>query len=265
MAGAKGLHLSELGNPNGAPILALHGFLGCGDDWASIAEALPGYRYICPDLPGHGVSALSGGLRACDMEQTAARLLAELDRLGIETTSLLGYSMGGRLALYTALRYGDRFDRVALESASPGLSSVEERDRRVVQDRALAARLAETPIDEFLREWYAQPLFASLADEPDRLEALIQSKQGSDREGLADSLRFMGTGAQPSLWGELGNLRVPTLLVAGSKDAKFCEIARQMMTRCSVAEWSVAEGAGHNVHHEKPEEFASRLERFLEA
>ena len=92
------------------------------------------------------------------MEDTAGALLRRLDVLGIETCRLVGYSMGGRLALYLALEFPDRFGSVVLESASPGLDAARAIERRV-DDERLACRLEELGGDveafrDFLEQWY---------------------------------------------------------------------------------------------------------------
>ena len=110
-------------------LLFLHGFMGSGQDWAETVEAFPDYRCILVDLPGHGLSAgCPPGLYP--MPQAALALLAVLDGLGVEACVPVGYSMGGRLALYLALTHPDRCRAVVLESGSPGLASEREREGR---------------------------------------------------------------------------------------------------------------------------------------
>lgn len=239
------------------PLVCLHGFLGTGADWADFA-ARTGRRVLAPDLPGHGRSM---GLpdEAYTFEGAADAALAALDRSGVGRSVLVGYSMGGRLALHLALAAPGRFVALVLESASPGLPSEPERAARRRLDAERAAAL-EADLPEFLRAWYALPLFATLpAAQRGRLVA--ERATGDPRE-LARALVGMGTGAQPSLWPRLPDLDVPTLAVAGSRDAKFAALARRMAEVSSAVRAAVVDGAGHNVHIEAPEAFARAVKGF---
>jgi 2-succinyl-6-hydroxy-2,4-cyclohexadiene-1-carboxylate synthase len=171
--------------------------------------------------------------------------------------------MGGRLALYLAVKFPERFRRVILESASPGLRTESERLARRDLDAGLATRLRQEPLEEFLDNWYRQPLFETLRADRDKLAATINRCLANDPKGLARSLTGMGTGSQPSLWDRLPTITAPILLITGLKDHKFCAIARAMSDLCSVARWEEVPAAGHNVHVEHPRSFAKLVSGFL--
>ena len=129
------LHYLATGDPSHPPLLLLHGFMGSSQDFAALLPSLAKHFYcILPDLPGHGETLTITGFYT--FEHTAQALLALLDHLGISQSHLLGYSMGGRLALYLVCYFPERFRRVVLESASPGLKTVNERQERVKKDEA---------------------------------------------------------------------------------------------------------------------------------
>ena len=175
----------------GPALLFLHGFMGSGQDWAETVEAFPDYRCILVDLPGHGLSAgCPPGLYP--MPQAALALLAVLDDLGVETCVPVGYSMGGRLALYLALTHPDRCRAVVLESGSPGLASEREREGRREWDESKATELERQGLDAFLEDWYRQPLFHSIRPERGAL-------RGAD--GAAAAQRSGGFRALPSSHG----------------------------------------------------------------
>ncbi|CAN5607999.1 2-succinyl-6-hydroxy-2,4-cyclohexadiene-1-carboxylate synthase [soil metagenome] len=237
--------------------------MGSSVDWRRVMAALEGrYRSIAVDLPGHGAST---GLPpdAYTIEGTSRALLGLLDGLGVENPVIAGYSMGGRLALYLALRHPDRLSGIFLESASPGLESAEVRARRRRADEQKATRLESGDFREFLRYWYRQPLFASLARDEGLLRKTIEDKLRNDPAELATSLRGMGAGSQPSLWGELPDLRVPALAVAGERDEKFVGVSRRMETLGPGMTTAIVPEAGHNVHVEALARYLRLLRNFL--
>ena len=244
------LNYVSRGNPESPAFLLLHGFMGSAGDWDHLAGALS-EDFFCgaPDLPGHGGSAgLPDG--AYTMEGAARAVVGLMDDIGVMRATVAGYSMGGRLALYLALRHPERCAGLFLESASPGIESSEERASRHEADEERALRLESGDFEEFLRDWYAQPLFASLERYEGMVERLIEVRKNNDPSELAKSLRGIGTGSQTSLWGELPRLRVPALAVAGELDEKFADIARQMAELSPKIRVELMPGAGHNVHLE---------------
>ena len=245
-------------------MLFLHGFMGLAEDWRDVSAGLD-ERFLCvaPDLPGHGAS-LGMPPDRYTMEGAARSVLGVLDGTGVDRATVVGYSMGGRLALYLALRHPDRCAGLFLESASPGLEHDGEKAERRRADEGKAERLESGDLREFLRDWYRQPLFAPLARDEGLLRRAIEDKMRNDPAELARSLRGMGTGSQPSLWGELPKLRVPTLAVAGELDEKFVGISQRMASLCPPMRTAVVPGAGHNVHAEAPGEYIASLRGFLD-
>ena len=244
-------------------VVFLHGFMGAGDDWQETIEVLaPRFRCVAVDLPGHGASTELPET-AYTMEGAMAALLELLDGLGIERCALVGYSMGGRLALHVALHHPERVRRLVLESASPGLADEAERAARRGVDEARALRLETGDFDAFLEDWYRQPLFATLARQPDRVAQTIQARRRNRVGELARSLRQMGTGRQEPLWERLERLPVSTLAVVGALDGKYVEVAERMALRTSGLRVAVIPDVGHNVHLECPAAYADVLREFL--
>jgi 2-succinyl-6-hydroxy-2,4-cyclohexadiene-1-carboxylate synthase len=258
------LSRSLSGSPDHPGVLFLHGFMGSSADWQDVVAAI-GDRAFCitPDLPGHGASL---GLTpdAYTMEETARSVVRALDELEVERPVIVGYSMGGRLALYLALCYPERCAGLFVESASPGLESEGERTARRAADGEKAKRLESGDFEQFLRDWYRQPLFASLAKDEGLLRQTLTARRSNDPAELARSLRGIGTGSQPSLWGELEGLAVSALAVAGGLDWKYAEISSRMAGISPRVEPVMIPGAGHNVHDEAPAEYVALLGRFLD-
>ena len=257
-----GHHYHTIVSGAGSPILLLHGFGGDVSAWRNLRSMLePSHRVIALDILGHGKSAKPVGASCYRMERVAADIIALLDRLADGKIHLLGYSMGGRLALYLAYRYADRFHSLILESASPGLRGQQARAERVGRDHQLADQIEAKGIEWFVDFWENLPLW-------DSQDALVKASQRRQRLnnhplGLANSLRGMGGGAQPSLWEELPRLNLPTQLIVGEFDHKFLRINRQMTAAMPRAAMKIIPHAGHRAHLENPMGFYEAVMSFL--
>jgi 2-succinyl-6-hydroxy-2,4-cyclohexadiene-1-carboxylate synthase len=189
------LNCEVSGDRRSTAVLFMHGFMGSSADWQDVMAQI-GDRGFCIalDLPGHGAS-LKLTPETYTIEGAARAAIHALDELGVERPVVAGYSMGGRLALYLALRYPERCAGLFLESASPGLESGEERSVRRTADEEKAKRLESGDFETFLRDWYRQPLFASLAKDEVLLRRTIAARRHNDPVELARSLRGMGKGS----------------------------------------------------------------------
>lgn len=253
---------SLTGNRYNPKILFLHGFLGNYQDFNSVISLLfPNYCCLAVDLPGHGKTQVTGDESYYNISNTARGLIALLDELGTDKCYLLGYSMGGRLALYLTLHFPERFNKVVLESASPGLKTEKDRSHRLQADLELAQKLENSNIKEFLLEWYDRPLFQSLKNSP-KFDIILESRVANSPIELAKSLRNMGTGNQPSLWEKLAENQIPLLLLAGECDDKFKNINTEMANLCPSASLKIVPNAGHNIHFENVEFFVKLVREF---
>jgi len=250
----------------GRPLVLLHGFTGSAATWASLAARLaPRHQCIALDLIGHGSSGAPADPARYSMECAVADLAGILEALGLPSVDLLGYSLGGRLALQFAAATPTRVRALVLESASPGLAGPAERAARVAADEALAEAIERDGIAAFVARWEALPLWDSQAALPVATRQRVRAQRlRNNPQGLANSLRGMGTGSQRALWDELPRLRMPALVLAGALDAKFSAIAQQMAGALPHAELAIVPDAGHAIHLEQPEIFAERVAVFLE-
>jgi 2-succinyl-6-hydroxy-2,4-cyclohexadiene-1-carboxylate synthase len=240
------------------PYLLLHGFTGAAANWTQVSATLSRQALIItPDLLGHGHTAAPEDPARYAMPAAAADLYALWQQLDQPPVHLVGYSMGGRLALYTALAYPHMVARLTLESASPGLESEDERAARRASDEALAARIERDGVAAFTDSWENLPLFATQSAEA---KASLRAVRMMQRPGgLANSLRGMGTAVQPSLWPRLPALAMPVHLIAGALDDKFVAINRRMHERISHARLSIIPNAGHTVHLEQPDAWLAAI------
>ena len=253
------LGIEERGNPASPPIVLLHGFTGSAAGWGSRLDALAaaGYRAIALDMLGHGDSDIPDEKGRYRIQSAQPDIATALYDMGIApgVAILLGYSMGGRIALYTALHSGF-FRGLILESASPGIADDTERAARRASDEALADRIEQDGIPAFVDYWENLPLFASQRSLPDAVQSEVRAgRLRNTARGLANSLRGVGTGAQPALHARLGELDIPVLLIAGALDAKFTVIAREMAQALPNAQLAIVPDAGHTVHLEQPQVF----------
>jgi 2-succinyl-6-hydroxy-2,4-cyclohexadiene-1-carboxylate synthase len=246
----------------GFPVL-LHGFAGSASDWEGrVVDGLAGAGLapVLLDLPGHGADAGASDPRAF----TLAAALARIGSAGRWPADLIGYSMGGRLALHYAAAHPDRVRRLVLESASPGLERESERAERRVADEALAARMESEGVEWFVDHWESQPLFETRQRlDADVLQRRRDLRLRNDPRSLAASLRGLGTGALPSLWDRLGRLDLPTLLIVGERDEKFAATAERMAHAMPRARMVRIPGAGHTVHLEAPAAWLEAVVGFL--
>ncbi|HEV2655495.1 MAG TPA: 2-succinyl-6-hydroxy-2,4-cyclohexadiene-1-carboxylate synthase [Ktedonobacteraceae bacterium] len=251
-------------DPAGTLVL-LHGFTGSACNWERLYAdlALPNWRIIALDMLGHGKSSAPDNPERYRMEHCQDDILAVLQELGVQAGEavLLGYSMGGRIALYTA--FSRFFRALILESASPGIADAREREQRRGSDDALAVSIEQEGVAPFVARWEKLPLFASQSNLPiAQQEALHRQRLHNRAVGLANSLRGVGTGAQPALHAQLPTLDLPVLLIAGELDAKFCHIARQMARDLPHATLHIVAGVGHTVHLEQPAVFEQLVTQF---
>jgi 2-succinyl-6-hydroxy-2,4-cyclohexadiene-1-carboxylate synthase len=190
------------------------------------------------------------------MENVVADLREILRFFQLPKINLLGYSMGGRLALYFATIYPQLIGKLILESASPGLQTESERQERIVRDNQLADRIEHDGIESFVDFWESLPLWNSQQQFPQIVRDNLRKQRLTNNPlGLANSLRGMGTGFQPSLWDKLPFLQIPAQLIVGELDSKFVQIGKQMNHLLPQSTMTIIENAGHTVHLEKPSEY----------
>ncbi len=249
----------------GAPrkVVLLHGFTGSSDTWEEVIRHLPSeVEVLTIDLIGHGQTAKPSDAKRYFVEEQIEDLHELFQQLEWSNFTLVGYSMGGRLALAYAAKYP--VDTLVLESSSPGLENEKERKNRKLSDELLAERIIKEGILSFVNFWEDIPLFVSqkrLSAEKQlaiREERLMQSEIG-----LANSLKGFSTGVQPSYWKSLTKLSVPVYLLAGELDLKFCEIARQMDHELPNSFRKVVKDVGHAIHVENPKMFATILKKVI--
>lgn len=256
------LHVERGGR--GPTLLLLHGFTGSVESWAPLRAALSAMTTVAVDLPGHGHSSTPADPARLALPRLADDLARLLDALGVGRAAVLGYSMGGRAALHLARRHPDRVAALVLESASPGIADAAARAARVAADRTLADGIERDGIAAFVDRWERLPLWVSQHALDARTRATLRAQRlRHDPRGLAASLRGAGAGAEPPLHRALPSLGMPALLVAGALDERYAAIGRETAARMPRARLAVVADAGHAVHLERPDAFATLVDGFL--
>ncbi|GAA5494283.1 2-succinyl-6-hydroxy-2, 4-cyclohexadiene-1-carboxylate synthase [Rubritalea halochordaticola] len=230
-------------------IYALHGALGQASDW----------NHLAVDL-----KAQNQRLAKIDLWQFLACCPMPLSKFGAafnrevqdKSPVILGYSMGGRLALHALLDQPKRWRKAVIVSAHTGLPS-SERSQRQAKDAEWAAKALKGHWEEFLQEWNEQSVLSGISM-PDR------SQLKKRREAVARSFMDWSVGAQDDLLPRLSGINCPVLWVVGERDTKFLEVAKQAVSVLQQGELCVVPDCGHRVPWEKPEIFSAKVQEFLE-
>ena len=231
----------RLGPSNKSDRLVLaHGFTQNARCWGRFGELCSdNFDVLAIDAPGHGLS----GHGDADLTE-AGRLIVEAGGLG----HYVGYSMGGRMLLHAALESRIEIRSMVLIGANPGIESADERAQRRATDERWAAHMMEVGGPTFINDWLDQPMFAHMSDE----QTFKATRYENAADGMAASLRSCGVGVQEPLWDRLSSLRMPVLVIAGTKDEKYTMIGERMVAAIgSNARFVNIEG-GHAVHLENP-------------
>jgi 2-succinyl-6-hydroxy-2,4-cyclohexadiene-1-carboxylate synthase len=261
----EGVRLNYFENGEGAPVTLLHGFTQSGRSWQEVIGRMPpGWRWLAPDLRGHGETQVEAGA-PCTMDACLADLDLLWQHLGIERTHLVGYSMGGRLALHVAAKRPERLLSLLTIGAHGGLEG-EAREGRRQGDDALAKRIETDGLEAFVRYWTALPMFEGVERRGPSFVAQVHAERmGNTTAGLAASLRGMGAGAMEPLWEQLAGLSIPCTFVAGQLDHGYVASARRLAQIVPGSRVEVVPRSGHTVHQERPDAFARILLNHLEA
>jgi 2-succinyl-6-hydroxy-2,4-cyclohexadiene-1-carboxylate synthase len=250
--------IGATGNGIAPSTLLLHGFTGSATDWADLGIQSPA---LAIDLPGHGCSPAPTHVGEDCFDAEIGRLLGQLPA---SIDRLVGYSLGGRIALGLLRLAPERFQAAVIIAADPGLTDPAERSARRDADRRWLALLREQGIAEFVSAWEAQPLFASQAGVPrQRLEAQRRQRLAQSAEGLARSLECFGLGQMPPTWNTIRSWRGRLHWISGDADPKFAHIAARVAVLRPPTALTLLPGIGHNPLIESPAQLGALIDAAL--
>jgi 2-succinyl-6-hydroxy-2,4-cyclohexadiene-1-carboxylate synthase len=250
----------------GTPLLLLHGFTGAAASWdTSLGAFAARFRVLAPDLPGHGRTPATADRSAMTVEATADALAALLLKRGAMPAHVLGYSMGGRIALRLAAAHPAAVRRLILESPSAGIDDPGLRATRREADEALAERIEREGIESFVTAWERHPVFAShAAADPGLVDRQRAIRLASDPAGLAASLRAAGQGAMLPLHDLLDAVTAATLVIGGTLDSVGRARAEEVAAGIPGARLALVDGVGHTPHLENTGAFTRLAFNFLQ-
>ena len=257
------IHCNRYNNGANEKIVFLHGFTGSTHSWDEVISHLPNtFDILAIDLIGHGDTSKPVDSTRYTAKEQIEDLHALFQQLQWTNFTLVGYSMGGRLALAYACQYPVK--RLILESSSPGLSEKEERLKRKTADEQLADQILNEGLISFVNFWEGIPLFhTQLRLSLEKQQLIRQERLAGSEIGLANSLRGFGTGVQPSYWEKLEEIDTPTFLVTGELDDKFSELAKKMGKYLQNVAHKEIKNVGHAIHVENHELFATIVEDII--
>ncbi|MBM3662007.1 MAG: alpha/beta fold hydrolase [Actinobacteria bacterium] len=250
------------GSGEGPTVVLLHGFAQDRRCWGPLAPALSaGRTVVTVDLPGHGASA---AFAHADLDRTVELLDATLVDVP-DPLDVVGYSMGGRVALTWLCARPERIGRLVTIGATGGIEDARQRAERRTIDERRAAAVEHDGVDAFVEWWLGQEMFARLPD----WAHFDEERRSNTAAGLAGSLRHAGTGAMRPLWSQLADVGrstdpVSVLAIAGEADPTFVGHAERIAASLGGTA-RIVPGAGHAVHLERPEECVEAVIGFLGA
>jgi pimeloyl-ACP methyl ester carboxylesterase/tetratricopeptide (TPR) repeat protein len=247
------LRYAYKGNPNGTPVIMLHGFT---DSWYSFSTVLPlldnKYRVYILDQRGHGDSSRPAGGYA--MQQFAADVVAFMDAMNLKQATIVGHSMGSFVAQHVAVEAPERVSKLVLVA-----SATTVRNDAVSQLQREINALGDPVPEKFARDFQLSTIFQPLPQEflHNVVKESLKTPAHVWREVVAEML-------SPETNVQLKKIKTPTLILWGDKETIFPRSEQDLLVgalRNSVLK--VYTDTGHALHWERPERFAKDLQDFI--
>lgn len=258
------LRYSVVVRGTGQPLICLHGFSENSSTWELLQ--LANCQRVLPDLIGHGNSEKPHSPEPYELPVLLRHLHELIGHFGFTTYSLLGYSMGGRLALAYALAYPQEVHRLILESSSYGECDNQNRLNRRKHDIWLANAILENGIKWFSDYWSNLDLFASQSHLSVSIRhAISERRLRNAPHALANTLLGTGQGVFPCLKEQISDLSMPVLYINGEYDEKYLRVGQEFTRLNPRIRREIISGAGHNTHIEDPDQFSEVVNSFIQS
>lgn len=239
-------------------VIALNGFLGRKQDWSLIEPLLPnGWVLETVDVWSQDVFS--------SLSEWSESFTEQIKSENEGTKVILGYSMGGRLALHALTKAPKLFQGAVIVSANPGLLTDADRNLRVMTDEVWSSKFLKDPWDQLIREWNSQTALRPPKSRGFDFIELQRAERDFDRHKLSQVLRSWSLGVQQNLRSEIAKLPLPIEFVTGQDDVKFTSFTRDMLQTPAAGErsHSIVSDAGHRVPWDAPVQFRAILAKFL--
>lgn len=234
-------------------LVFLHGFAGDSREWMAVGERFSRHPRLYIDLPGHGGSS---AVFARDVDEVCLQLSATFVSYNILKHWLVGYSLGGRIAMYYSCQNPVGLKGLVIEGGHPGLTHPAAREARWLSDARWAQRFRHEPLADVFNDWYRQPVFAGLTAL--QRQELVTLRSENSGAALAAMLEATSLAVQPDLRPALRRCHFPFHYLCGEHDHKFRALGAELAAPCQLIN-----DAGHNAHRENPGGTAASLAHIL--
>ncbi len=258
-------YYSDYSEDSSLPYLVmLHGFMGSSQAFNHLLPSLKKFcNPICIDLLGHGTTEVPENPDRYSVTEQTEDLKSLFSELNLHKFMLLGYSMGGRLALQFTTKYPEFISGLILESTTYGIDEPEEIQKRLDIDRERANAI-NLNYRGFLDSWSQNPLFKRYEQlNTDAKKNLDQIQKNQKPHGLSNSVLGFGTASMPSVHHQLKEINQSTLIITGQDDDKFTQIGLEMNKLIPESHIIIIPGCGHRVHMENPDDYIQYIRSFI--
>ena len=234
----------------------IHGFLGLPDDWQQFED-----KFLPNSCIFHSIDNFLPNLQYQDnyfkiWAKNFNAFIFEGDNFKNKKNILIGYSLGGRLALHSLLEK-NYWDGIVIISANPGLTNEEENRLRIRNDENWASKFLNEPWDSVISAWNSQGVFSG------QKNSLNRQEDKYNKNNLARMLTEFSLGRQENLRTLISSINIPAIWIAGEQDSKFASIASEIPSLNKNIKSVIVEQAGHRVPWENPEIFISICKNFI--
>lgn len=244
------LACQPIGNPSNPPLVILHGFMGSHKDFEEVSQALASHYYVLAlDLPAHGESY---SINPQSLQSTLFLIHQTLKPWTDRPLTLLGYSLGGRIASVYQIFFPKQVSKLILISSAPPLLSFEEKIKRFKQDLKTYHSLYQDSLENFLTRWYQQPLFHTLTSTT--IELLIKNRLYLNPQKLAKALLVYSPAFFPSRFPSC-----PLHYFVGAKDFKYQKLCQGFTKSIQEVKITSISMASHAIHLEQPTTLINHL------
>jgi len=254
------LYYEQHGSINNPTLIFLHGFLGNHSDWHHTIEQLKDHFHcIAIDLPGHGNSVTTELPLETGFSHCHQLIRFCVDELAVTSFALIGYSLGGRIALdYARTQHDPRLTHLLLESSHIGLQDEHDKMQRYHADVMWATSFATQSIEDNLYEWYDQAIFNDLSDTEKK--DIIEYRMDNYGVYLSNTLLATSLSQQICALPFMQETTLPISYFYGENDAKFQQIANRLPVKKNITIHPFT-GLGHNIHIQQPINYAEHIKQ----